>query len=1025
MKLSAHPFGPAAHDALAHLVGEAKDGDLLAPVTIVVRDDIAAITVRRRLAHGVGGRPGVAAVDVTTLRRVADHVLALDGATRPPVTAARLATLLRAELAADPGCLAPVAAHPATVRALVRAQRELREADESALEVVANSGVLGTDLVRLHREVTERALATHVDEVAVLDRAAERIVAGADTATLGSVILYLPGEPSPPELRLVRALDAARSLEVVLGMSGVAEVDAPLAAVFGADLAALEATAHDPATATRIVHASDADDEVRAAVREVVRLLAIGTPAHRIAVLYATSTPYARLLHDHLSSAGILANGPGVRPIRDRAVADAFLNLLQLDPDDLGRVAVFDWLGRAPVRRAGGSSVPRTLWERLSREAGISGGDWTEQLDAHLARQRERAGIAQADPESSDAQRTYLERAVADTEGLRDFVVELVETLRDGRARRGWTSLGEWALAAFRRYASTGGRLPEPEQRAATAIETLVGSLGELEGLGPEPGLAELVDILDVDLDQRRPREGRFGDGVFVGPVSAAASLDVDELRLVGLSEDLLPGRPTADPLLSDAVRVATAGVLPTARDRLRSRRRELLAALAAAPSVTASFPRGDLRRGSDRLPSRWLMPSLRALTGRPQLEATRWFEGVSASVESVDSHWRAITRTEHPATEQEWRLRHRAGGGAFDDAVIDAAEALLAARRSDEFTRFDGNLVGMTGLPDFADGATLVSPTQLERYAGCPHTYFVERILGVSAIEAPEEIVSIRPSDIGNIMHEVMDRLAVESSETLPGYGAPWSAAQRTRMRELADDTMADFERRGLTGHPRLWSRERATILANLEALLDADDEMRADRDARVVASELRFGMAGVPPVLVEVDDGAVAMRGSADRVDQRRDGTLVVTDFKSGSARSFLDIGSDAVAAGTKLQLPLYAHAARAQYGGDAVMAEYWFVGSKDRGTRVPVELDAALEARYRFALGTLVRGIGEGLFIARPPAGDDFAWVQCLYCNPDGVGYGHVRGPSDRKRGDGALEALFALLDPSVHASEEETR
>jgi ATP-dependent helicase/nuclease subunit B len=1021
VKLTVHPFGVDAMDALARRVAEAKVADPLAPVTIVVRDDIAAITVRRRLARGVGARPGVAAIDVTTLRRFADLLLARAGVVRPPVSPARLATLLRAELAADAGCLAAVAGHPATIRALVRAHRELREADEPALAIVADSGELGRDLVRLHRAVTARALTEHVDEVEVLDLATEQITAGADASKLGAIVLHLPAQLSPPELRLVGALQGGKSLDVLVGSTGVLEVDAPVVAQFGGGAVASRAP-----VASRIVHASDADDEVRAAVREVTRLLAAGTPAHRIGVLYATSTPYARLLRDHLGAAGVVVNGPGVRPLRDRAVADAFLALLQLDPDDLDRVAVFDWLGRAPVRLADGSSVPRTLWERLSREAGISGGDWTDQIDAHLDQQRSRLDVAQANPESTDAQHAYLERGVVDAGGLRAFVVELVATLRDGRSRRGWASLGEWALELFRRYSGSSTRLPEPEQRAATAIETTLGSLAELDGLGPEPGLADIVEILDVDLDARRPREGRFGDGVFVGPVAAAASLELDELLLLGLAEDLIPGRPAADPLLPDAVRVRTGGSLPTARDRLDQWHRDLLAALAAAPRVTASFPRGDLRRGSARLPSRWLMPSLRALTGHADLEATRWYEVSSPQVVSIDSHWRGVTGNEHPATEQEWRLRHHAGGGTFDDPVIDAAETLTEARRGDEFSRFDGNLSGAEGLPDFADGATLVSPTQLERYAGCPHTYFIERLLGVTSIDAPEEIVSIRPSDIGNIMHEVMERLAIDSADALPGFGEPWTGAQRQRMRGFADATMAEYERRGLTGHPRLWERERATILANLEALLDADDEVRAERDARVVASELRFGMAGIDPVHVEVDGGEVAMRGSADRVDERRDGTLIVTDFKSGSARTFVDIErGDQVSAGQKLQLPLYAHAARARFGASAVEAEYWFVGTKDRGKRVRVELDAALEDRYRFALGALVRGIRDGMFIPRPPAGDDFAWVQCAYCNPDGVGYGHVRADSTRKSADAVLADLFGLLDPTVHATEEGAR
>ena len=83
--------------------------------------------------------------------------------------------------------------------------------------------------------------------------------------------------------------------------------------------------------ATRVLTASDADDEVRCVVREVVAALRT-TPAHRVAVLYAAQNPYARLLHEHLAAAGIAVNGPGTRPVHERAVARAVLELL-----DLGR----------------------------------------------------------------------------------------------------------------------------------------------------------------------------------------------------------------------------------------------------------------------------------------------------------------------------------------------------------------------------------------------------------------------------------------------------------------------------------------------------------------------------------------------------------------------------------------------------------------------------------------------------------------------------------------------------------------
>ena len=107
MQLWEARYGSEAVATLGELVTEAKANGPLTPVTIVVRDNIAAITTRRALAAGIGGRKGVAAINVTTLRRVADHLVSLAGRTMPPVTSARLTALWRAALADDPGSSPP------------------------------------------------------------------------------------------------------------------------------------------------------------------------------------------------------------------------------------------------------------------------------------------------------------------------------------------------------------------------------------------------------------------------------------------------------------------------------------------------------------------------------------------------------------------------------------------------------------------------------------------------------------------------------------------------------------------------------------------------------------------------------------------------------------------------------------------------------------------------------------------------------------------------------------------------------
>ena len=152
--------------------------------------------------------------------------------------------------------------------------------------------------------------------------------------------------------------------------------------------------------------------------------------------------------------------------------------------------------------------------------------------------------------------------------------------------------------------------------------------------------------------------------------------------------------------------------------------------------------------------------------------------------------------------------------------------------------------------------------------------------------------------------------------------------------------------------------------------------------------ASELRFGFGNQAAAQVVVPGGTVAMRGSADLVDDRSDGSLVVIDIKTGGPSRFREINKDPFVGGTKLQLPVYALAARARFGGPAtpVSAHYWFV-RKDRGRRIPVDLTPEVEQRYGEVVGTLVDGVAAGLFPPRAPESPTSPGCSALTATPTG--------------------------------------
>ena len=119
-------YGRAALEVLRHVVAGAKDGDPLAPVTVVVPSNHVGVSARRLLAGGrlgevAAGGSGVAAVTFLTTYRLAELLGAatLAGAGRRPVSNPVISAAIRRALADDAGMFAPVAGHAATEAALV------------------------------------------------------------------------------------------------------------------------------------------------------------------------------------------------------------------------------------------------------------------------------------------------------------------------------------------------------------------------------------------------------------------------------------------------------------------------------------------------------------------------------------------------------------------------------------------------------------------------------------------------------------------------------------------------------------------------------------------------------------------------------------------------------------------------------------------------------------------------------------------------------------------------------------------
>jgi RecB family exonuclease len=1058
-RLLAVPYGPAATAAVAGVVAEAKGDDRLATVTVVVPSATVGTTLRRRLAHDAGGLAGVAfrsLPQVATL--LAGFALGAEASLPGAVHCAHVRTVLAQ--ARPP--LAGVAGTAAAERSLGATFTELAELDDPALDALAACSARSAEVVRLHRQ-WRSATAGCADPRAVWRAAAGAVTSGtACLAEVGPLVVHLPRRLRPSEHGLLAALAAHHPIAVLVGLTGDAEADEPAQRLLGQLRATLRVSPVStggpprPMPPTTVVRTPDPAEEAAVAARAVVEGVAGGTRPERIAVVSRMRDPYAALVHEALGAAGVEHHGPAPRTLAQTVAGRVLTGLLGLLDDDLARVAVIDWLRSGPVLDPRtGRPAPTSRWDRRARTAGVVAGraQWTARLT--LAAESRAEYLARSGG-AVDRDHTLVELAA-----LGAFIEHLAADLAAAPAGS-WSALVEWADALLGRYLGDDDAVAawrdlagpddqpgvDAEVRAHASVRDALRRLAALEGIGAPPGVVELRRAVADDLDRPAGGVGRFGHGVFVGRLLDVAGADLDLVLVLGLAEGDAPPRRPDDALLPARERAEAGGALAPRGLARDEEHRDLLAALAAAPRRVVTFPRVDPRAMRERQPSRWLLDGAGARAGRSlsaaALDDLRGADGADWFVDVESSEWWLVEGLP-PASVAEAEMAgllasHRHGVRSPDllghpVVVADPALArgLRAAdhRRAGGFDAWNGRVGSVVDI--VADlGVVPRSPTALERWAECPFRYFLSHVLDLRGVDDPTEADDVDARDLGSLVHRILERFVTERGLSRPP-GEAWSAPDRARAHEIADEEAARLEAAGRTGRPLLWRMRWDALRRNLDRVLDADDISRRREAMAPVEVELAFGTAEAdhPPVEVALRSGRrVRFKGYIDRVDASADRRrLAVVDYKTGNPDSHRKVRyggegeGDLTASGTKLQLPIYALAARqALAGGDravTVDTHYWSVDDRYPLGRYGGPFDDAAEARFVEVLEVVSDGIEAGHFPARP-GGETWSRggpvrQNCHYCDFDTI-CPTTRGERwETVRLDPRLSAYVALSDP----------
>ncbi len=459
------------------------------------------------------------------------------------------------------------------------------------------------------------------------------------------------------------------------------------------------------------------------------------------------------------------------------------------------------------------------------------------------------------------------------------------------------------------------------------------------------------------------------------------------------------------------------------------------LAIGAAREKLILSFPRMEIGTEKERLPSSFLLASVKALTGESTdfqtLETFPGFVRIPLSEVGPTSPEKALDEVEFDISTGQRKLEEKKGEALLylkEISPFFGRGLLLESSRWGKrvFTGYEGILSSKEALQVLRERHSIfkksISPTRLEAYAFCPYHYLLNVIMGIEALTEPEKEATITPLDKGTLVHSILWKFFADLKKER-GPLLRLEPGDLGRLLETAEKKFAEFEQMGVTGYSMLWDVEKRGILDNLTEFFV---EELNDTEFTPTYFEVRYGMKSLDseeseistedPVPLKLAGETFNVRGRIDRIDLTKDRKKArVRDYKTGKVSA----KPNDFQGGKTLQLPLYLYAARQllsrlHRGTEVESAEYYFLKEGKRVGFDAAELKAK-EPMLQGILKTIAAGIENGVFIAVPGG-------RCPYCE-----LGIICGPwtqtlFDRKAEDPKVKDYLEMIREETEESQE---
>ncbi len=1037
-------------DALGETIARAKDGDPLAPVTVLVDNSL----LKQQLPRGFARR-GAAQINVNYFR---PDELSRSLAAQPPDTAAspRLTRdaerfLVREIAAGAGGYFAGIAGREGFADALARLFRELEMGGFSETTLPRALGAESADGSLKFDEVA-RLFADYLKSRSSFAGRADAYSAARAARLEGPLLVYGVWSPSEVQASLIEHIASYADVTVFLPNTATPADDAHAAfrkrlTAGGAQTTALS-TFHLPpstlapfapsAAETKLVSAPDTVREVWEAARWCLDRAREGVAFHEMAVVYRNQDPYRALVDEIFSEAAIETYLHDGRLLSAHPWGRRLLALLDLAATHhaFERAKVMEFLTETRLPRATREKyedrdnrifVRPSEWEAYTRDAGVVEGaaQWQERL-RRLAEQKR--------DESRDERFEWLAGVAVRIETLARFADDFHAALAEHPEVATWDEHLAYARSLTGRYAGD--------------TDEILDSLGDLKLLGAvreRVTFEEFCRAVRDDLDWRdtsnvlREPVREFGRrGVAVLDASSLRQLRFRAVYLLGVSERAWPAPPRPDPLLLEherrAINAAGLGALPLRTEPDSETLNFSLALQSATEHLALSYARADAGRTGKHLPSYFFRSVAESLEGeRLTLEDLEFSERVyriEAGRLAVDDIAASLSRAEY-----DRGLMRRATAGEEPAAVAALGEdtpsfaAAVVARRdrwSAALTPFDGvlrseeSVAAAAARSPFARGDA-VSASRLETYATCPYRYFLRYGLGIEPVEEPEAIERMDHLQRGTLIHEILQRFLARIGRDDP----PRADRRAEHMRilyEIAREAGEERVRRGVTGRPLIWAMDKRAIDEDLDRWYGYEVREIEGSGMLPGAFEARFGrmmygtddedtaLSDDEPLAIDADGREVKLLGRIDRIDwDAARARFRVIDYKTGKyyKKNTLDRGES-------LQLPIYLHAAARMLGllPSQGEAQYFYSTSRGEFKRHSITGAAVEDARSAFdqVLTTIADGADNGFFAPNPEQN------HCMWCDYKDVCDARVGRIMQKKRGDARGAAYRALEEIS---------